>query len=735
MKYKGLIQNFIPSCILLFYFSFEIKAQTQEDSLHIFIAPSIIIEGKSFQPDASYLPKVQGTYIFSGIKNEVIDLSKKSVSMAEKVGRQIFAKVPGIFVYDMDGTGNQINISARGLDAHRGWEFNIRKDGVITNSDMYGYPASHYNIPMEAVEKIELVRGTGSLAYGAQFGGLINYITKKPVEDKKVSIENSNTIGSYGLISNHTSISGTLGKLKYSAWLNKKWLKGYRDNSSSSYNSEDLFIQYSPKRVLELKLNLSHSNYLTQLPGPLNDAMFQSNPRQSTRSRNYYNPDIYVPSFNLKWKISDQSELVFSISAVLGTRNSVLFDRPATVTDSIVPGIKSFNSRQVDIDAFNSYTSELRYIKFYSLGKNKNVFNAGVQGINNNLHRKQQGKGTAGSNYSLEIDRVLGWGRDLNYKSRNLALFAEHLWELNTKIHLNTGIRFELGNSDLSGKINYLSPGEVPNNIVHRFSLFGMNVQYDLSKEINFYCGWSQAYRPVILKDIIPLSIYEKSDKNLKDALGYNAEFGWRGSYKSMLWDITLYQLYYKNRLGTLAQTNSSGDLIIFKTNIGNSLSRGIELFFQKYLYTNLVSELSFFTSSSFIHAEYVKAKVSVGNKNVDITGNKVESTPSIISRNGLNYRFRTISFSTLLSYTAESFADAFNSRVPSSTGATGLVPSYLLVDINMAKKLSEHFKIQCNLNNVFNKQYFTKRPQFYPGPGIWPSDGRSASISVTYRF
>ena len=28
------------------------------------------------------------------------------------------------------------NIAARGLDPHRGWEFNIRKDGIITNSDI-----------------------------------------------------------------------------------------------------------------------------------------------------------------------------------------------------------------------------------------------------------------------------------------------------------------------------------------------------------------------------------------------------------------------------------------------------------------------------------------------------------------------------------------------------------------------------------------------------------------------
>jgi Outer membrane receptor for Fe3+-dicitrate len=99
-----------------------------------------------------------------------MDISKMDIDFSNKVGRQLFVKVPGVFVYDMDGSGNQVNISARGLDPHRGWEFNIRKDGVITNSDMYGYPASHYSMPMESIERIELVRGTGSLQYGAQFG-------------------------------------------------------------------------------------------------------------------------------------------------------------------------------------------------------------------------------------------------------------------------------------------------------------------------------------------------------------------------------------------------------------------------------------------------------------------------------------------------------------------------------------------------------------------------------------
>jgi Fe(3+) dicitrate transport protein len=134
--------------------------------------------------DLERLPDSRGTNLWTGKKNEVINIQSLNANITEKTGRQIFAKVPGAFVYDMDGSGNQMNISTRGLDPHRGWEFNIRRNGAITNSDIYGYPASHYSIPMEAVDRIELVRGTGSLQYGAQFGGMLNYVTKRQLVSK-----------------------------------------------------------------------------------------------------------------------------------------------------------------------------------------------------------------------------------------------------------------------------------------------------------------------------------------------------------------------------------------------------------------------------------------------------------------------------------------------------------------------------------------------------------------------
>lgn len=730
--------------ILFVVFIRTIFAQTNTDTaktdtktlIKSYLLDSVSVVSNKIIADINRLEPVQGTYIFSGKKNEVIELTQKDVALTEKYARQIYAKIPGIFVYDMDGTGNQVNISTRGLDAHRGWEFNIRKDGIVTNSDMYGYPASHYNIPMEAVERIELVRGTGSLQYGAQFGGMLNYVSKQPDStSKKLSVESINTVGSYGLVSTFDGISGKIGKFRYSAWINEKWITGYRKNNDAKYDAEGITVFYDVTQKLHLKFEWTHSNYVIHLAGQLTDSMFNADPRMSTRSRNYYNPNIHVPSITADLKVSKNVLLYLSTSAVIGARNSVIYDRAANIPDTIVPTTFQYNNRQVDIDHFNSYTSELRTKYTYKMRKQSGTLIGGIQYMNNNLHRQQLGKGTTGADFDLTLVTP-GFARDLHYKTSNVALFVENHFVLAKKFSISAGARVEIGKTNMTGTTTYYSDNLLPNTIKHKFPLFGISVQYDITNDINVYAGWSQAYRPVIFKDIIPASIYEVADKNLKDAYGYNAELGFRGKWNFLKWDVTGFYLNYKNRLGTLAQTDTSGNLIIFRTNIGNSYTAGLELFVQGDVTFGKSGSFSIFTSTSFMDARYRNATVKSGNKNVSVDGNKVESVPSWISRNGFTIKYSVVSFSALYSYTSKSFADALNTIKPSANGATGLVPSYHVLDLNIATRLfKEKIKLQLNFNNVLNEHYFTKRPQFYPGPGIWPSDGRTFSGTISIKI
>lgn len=685
--------------------------------------------------DITRLPEEQNGFLNSGKKNEVITIAGTNANIAIKTGRQLFAKIPGVFVYDMDGSGNQLNISTRGLDPHRSWEYNIRQNGIIINSDMYGYPASHYSAPMESFDKIELLRGTGSLQYGAQFGGMINYITRKPDTTKSFTFESINTVGSFNLLSSYNAISGTYKKFSYYAYYYKRHSDGYRDNGQSDANAQLLQLNYQFNSNISLKAELGRSKYLYHIPGPLNDSMFHADPAMSTRSRNYFSPDIYVPSLTLNWKLSEQTKINLTTSGVFGNRSSVQLDAFANVPDTINPITGAYKNRQVDIDKFNSRTVEFRLLHHYNIGKLQSKLATGFVYMNNDLQRQQLGKGTTGTDYDLLLVEP-GFGRDIRFKTNNIALFAENVFQINPRWTISPGIRFENGNSKMNGVIKYYTVNPLPTTIKHNFVLLGISSQYLIDKENTIYGGISQAYRPVIFKDIVPASTYEQIDKDLKDAFGYNAEVGVRGKLlKHLQYDISFFRIDYKKRLGTLVFQDNAGQSYTYKTNIGNSRTNGLELFMQyKFPVTNHLFA-GLFTSTAFMDAKYTTGQISTGTVNKSIAGNKVEAVPDCISRNGLDILYKGFSCTILYSYTSSTFSDALNTETPPANGAKGFTPSYSLWDFNASLRANSVFSIRAGISNIFNKQYFTKRPTFYPGPGIWPSDGRNVYVTVGVKL
>jgi len=493
-------------------------------------------------------------------------------------------------------------------------------------------------------------------------------------------------------------------------------------------------LNYDVNARLKIRSEFARSSYLYKIPGQLTDAMFNAEPRQSTRSRNYFSPTINIPSIKIFWEIKKNTKLEFTSSAVIGNRNSVLFDKPATVRDSINSTTGQYNSRQVDIDEFNSYTNELRILNCYKLWKQTSHFVLGVQFMNNDLHRRQIGKGTTGSDYDLNVVNNV-WGRDLHFKTQNIAFFGENSFTITKKFLLNTGIRFEKGDSKMNGVILYYPSDKIPFELKREFVLLGTSFSYKSNENLEYYGGVAQTYRPMIFKDLIPIEAFEKVDPNLKDANGYNLEFGTRGNYKLLKWDISAFELQYNNRFGTILQSETNGTVYTYRTNIGNSRTRGVELFLQGNWDLSKHTSMTIFTSSTWMNGIYTSGFIKSGTKNINIAGNKIESVPELISRNGITIQHNKWSISTLYSFTSETYADALNTRNPSITGAVGLVPSYGLVDLNCTYKFSKLVTIKASLNNITDKKYFTKRPLFYPGPGIWPSDGRNFNISLIMKI
>ncbi|MBK9731862.1 MAG: TonB-dependent receptor [Chitinophagaceae bacterium] len=708
--------------------------------LNATVLSNITVEAEREKETMQRLNDVEGTYLIAGVKNEVIELKNTELNVAQNYARSVFAKVPGVFVYEYDGSGNAVNVSTRGLDPHRSWEFNIRQNDIMINSDLYGYPANHYNPPMEAVEKVELIRGSAALQYGAQFGGMLNYKLHEADTTKPFSFHTQVSRGSYNFISTFTEAGGKAGKLSYYGFYNHRSADGYRDNSNYYYDAWHIGLNYPLMNNLWLKAEVSHMNYLNKLPGALNDSMFYENPKQSVRSRNYYNPNITVPGLNLTWNIKGRSTVNLITSAVLGDRNSVQWLGLATTPDTFNTKIGSYNPRQVDIDHFHSFSTELRFIHKYHFLRQENKFNVGYRFIHNNLHRLQQGTGTTGFDYDLTVVSDPAFKRDINYVSITNGLYAENLFQLTKNFSITPGLRFEMGQSDLKGKITYISDSDLPQTIDHNYILAGIRGEYKINKRNNVYGGWSQAYRPMILKDIVPATSFDQIDPDLKDATGYNADLGIRGNISEWLnYDISAFAVQYNDRIGTLVEVDDTGATYFFKTNVGNSLNYGLEVFaeFSPFVMGNFspwIRGFSIYTSSAYMHARYTKGNVVASGVNTDVTGNKVETVPDWNLRSGISYRFKYFSASLMHSYVSEVYTDPLNTEQPNASGTLGIVPSYQIWDANAAWYY-KNLNLKLNITNLADRSYFTKRPTFYPDPGIWPSDGRAITISFGVKI
>jgi Fe(3+) dicitrate transport protein len=719
--------------IIFLFCPFLSFAQVKNDSIRSNQLKEIIIQ--SWQKRDITRIGDENPFLSLGKKNEVIQLSGINTNITLKTGRQVFAKIPGVFIYDMDGSGNQVNIASRGLDPHRSWEYNIRQNGIILNSDIYGYPASHYSAPMENIERIEIVRGASGIQFGAQFGGMINYVTKQPDSTRPVIFEIINTVASYNTISSYNSLSGTKGKWSYQTYYYKRHSDGYRNNSTSDAEAYFGQLKYRFSKNNTVKLEIGKSKYLYRLPGPLTDSMFNANPRSSTRKRNYFSPDIYVPSLSFDFKLGEESYLTIIASGIFGSRNSVLFDAFANIADTMDRTTGLYKNRQVDIDVFNSRNLDIKNTTKFRIGRFENNLKAGVLYTNNNLHRKQLGIGSTGDDYNLDVENKI-FRRDLNLKTQNLAAFITNIIPISKKLTLIPGIRYENGVSKMEGSISYYDTNKIPKSFKRNFILAGINADYKINEENRIYSSFSQSFRPVLFKDIIPSSVLERVADNLKDARGYNMELGIRGKVSSNFqYDFSVFSLIYKNRMGLISLDDANGNAYLLRSNIGDSRTNGIELFAQYKFPLAVDLLMGVFTSSSLMNGEYISGEIWNGSKNTSIAGNQIESVPHVISRNGIEFLYKNCTTTFLYSYTSKSYSDPLNTVQPTINGSRGVVPEYGLIDINTTFRAKQFYLIKFGINNLMNKSYFTKRPTMYPGPGIWPSDGRNYYVSISIKI
>lgn len=705
------------------------KAQ-QKDSTKTL--SEIIINGYKTVNGVGHLLQVKDGIIYAGKKNEVIVTDSLDANKAINNTRQILGRIPGLNIVETESSGFTANgIATRGLNPTQSIEMNTRQNGYNISADVYGYNEAYYLPAMEGVKRIEMVRGAASLQFGAQFGGLVNYITENAPKDKPFQLTTAQTFGSFGMFNSFNSVGGTYKKWSYYGFVQYRNMDGYRPNSQQWQLSGFGKVQYTPSDRLNIGVEYSLLRNKIQMPGGLSDSLFKADSKISTRARNWLKSPWNVLSNYINISPSANTSISIKNTYIFSNRSLVWRneDGGPAAADDIDPATSQFVPREVESEDMHSIASEIRVSGNYALGKNKSTIAGGVRFSHGWFKRLGGGEGTTGSDFNMAITG--DWEYNFDFTTTNVAPFAENIFRIGERFTVTPGIRLEYLNSTAAGyKIDEIYKQTTDQTKNRFFVLSGIGLEYRPKLNASFYGNISQSYRPIDYSQLEPFGVTAKIDPNMKDAKGFNADAGYRTTISNYFnADISLFYLAYNNRIGTIVKTDANtGDEYAYRTNIANSVHKGIETYIEfnllKYLHPQGDLGLSIFNSFAYIDAKYT---------NGEFKGKRVEAAAKSIERAGVIFNTRHFSSTFQLNYTGDAYGDASNVKT-SEDPVAGYIPSYTVLDCSATYKIN-NYSIKAGVNNIANKAYFTRRTDEYPGPGIIPAVGRSFYVGFTAKF
>src|SRR5512140_15288 len=261
------------------------------------------------------LPDIRGTELFAGKKTEMIEVDSLPMNTSQDVSRQLFARLPGANITESASSGFPSNgIAFRGLNPVQSVEMNARQDGVNIVADVYGYPETYYTPPAEAMERVELVRGSSSLQFGPQFGGVIDYVLRDGAPHSSLSIRARERGGSFGMFNSYLSLEGGRDKWTYFAYGQYRSQTGWRPNSDLWQLSAAGKVTFHASERLSLGLTYSLLRTDIHMPGGLDDAQFARDARASLRARNWLASPWNVLALDGEDELSASTRVTSSLS-------------------------------------------------------------------------------------------------------------------------------------------------------------------------------------------------------------------------------------------------------------------------------------------------------------------------------------------------------------------------------------------------------------------------------------
>lgn len=734
MRYHRLNIDFLLIGLTLLSTSFPLAAQPSDPQARLRqpvltqTPPELEAVVVRATPDgaAVFLPAVQGAEIYAGKKTTRLTPAETQAGLTNNF-RLALNQTPGLLL--SEETTPLLSIGGRGFDPHRAQFFQVLKDGLPIHADPFGYPEAYYTPPLAAVQAIELVRGGGSLLYGPQPAGTINFVTYVPRTDKSFHFTTENTFGSYGLFTNYTAVDGTVDRVGYLAYFNHRQADGFRATNSDyqlDTGSAKIVLALSPASRLIFNVDATDEEHgepgglaPDSAPATPNTRFYSRDRNATTRTFDRFRLERYAAYAKYQHDLDAATLLEIATWGGYYKRYS---KRQRGGGFGTIPTGPTSGTNAIENQEFYNFGFEPRVRRDYDAFGNSHTLTAGFQTYySTSPRRDERGATPFADSGSLR--------RKTTRATTYVAFFAENRFQFG-KLAIVPAIRLENYWTSVQETTNVDKTGSglpLTDRTKHEFvPLPGIGLEYELFQGQAVYANVSKAYQPNFFTDGFSPAANAVSDPNIKPGDVWQYEVGWRGQpVPWAYWDTSLFLVDFGNRVGSIP--NGAGPGLTLITNTGRSRTIGWDTAAGLDL-IGLADALAGTRHGETWGKLRLQAALTLQNGKFVSgrqDGNNTQYTPNILLRTGVVYEHDRGSLSLLNTLSGPFYADDANTRQRE-------VPAYNTWDlVANVRVYRDIVSLTFGVNNLLDEDYFSR----VRNDGIDPAARRNYYGAVRVAF
>jgi iron complex outermembrane receptor protein len=414
--------------------------------------------------------------------------------------------VAGIQVSDWLGNGRNSTVDIRGFGETSSANTLVLVDGRRINApDLSGVDWT--TIPLERIERIEIVRGGGAVIYGDNAsGGVVNIITRKGSGAPTISGETR--IGSYQTFKQALAISGNSGDWSYDMNGSYASSDGYRDNGYFRNKTAGMRLTYeNPEKWfgLDMSAGIKDDRYglASALPAGA-DRTSSLNPRSYGETGQYY--VRLVPSLRL----GDDSE--FSLGLNYRSYDQYTFTAGVSMMWGPWENVYEYNMHEYGISPqFNT---------------TQNLF-----GMVHSL--------VAGMDY---------YSSDLHYITSIAPMGDRHRheagWYVHDRIEIAEGLFLALGYR--RSRVNY--DFDLSDDAVHNLDAANIGLTYTYAPGSKVFLAFDRSYRTMLLDELGGMNL--PADQPIEPQISKQYQAGIKHCFgEGLTLAATLFQIDTENEI------------------------------------------------------------------------------------------------------------------------------------------------------------------------------------------